>query len=422
MLNVYKLGGDITSSPEKIQRARRIIYEDPSEKIVVVSAMRGVTDRLLRCRSEQEKSALYKSLLESHLGLATDLNIPIDSVINGLEEILQDVYSRYENERISLGERAVIKLVANYFREGGMEIDTTTSYDLGIQVRDEMILRDCADSVREKLKKQYLGRGLVTLVTGYDGVNEYRSRAILGRSGSDQTATFLGYALNSEKIFLLKNQKGVETADPKIVQSTLNVHHLTYDMAMEAGNLQFEAIRFAKEKRIPIEITYVQDPEIKTTIDDSREDLSTNARIKLVTGIKDCAFFEVKGIRDKPGSELEVTSLFTKYGINKLTDIDNRNSVGFVVNSGLENLPSVKSVLEKSGHEVSIDPCSLAMVVGNLRHEDVQKFEQTAWNLSEQLASASWIRGSIISSMPIQREKYEDIIRHLHYHLIAQIV
>ena len=221
---------------------------------------------------------------------------------------------------------------------------------------------------------------------------------------------------------LLKNQKGVETADPKIVQSTLNVHHLTYDMAMEAGNLQFEAIRFAKEKRIPIEITYVQDPEIKTTIDDSREDLSTNARIKLVTGIKDCAFFEVKGIRDKPGSELEVTSLFTKYGINKLTDIDNRNSVGFVVNSGLENLPSVKSVLEKSGHEVSIDPCSLAMVVGNLRHEDVQKFEQTAWNLSEQLASASWIRGSIISSMPIQREKYEDIIRHLHYHLIAQIV
>lgn len=410
MLNIYKLGGDITVDPKRIELAKNLIEKEESKKILVVSAMRGVTDSLLNTNDET-----FNELLEKHLELGKSLKIFPEKIEGKIREELENLKNENPHEVVSLGERLMTIILKEYFDSQGILVEKTTGYDLGVVVEDEIISKDCAEEVKERLRNNFLDKNITPLVTGFDGI--FRGeRKTIGRSGSDQTATFLAFATDADSVYLFKNTKGVQTADPSIVENTKNIQTLSYDMAMEAGNIQFEAVRFVKEKEISLIIQYIENSEIKTIINgDFKSD-----GIELVTGIEDCAFFEVNEIRDTPGAEKEITDLFAKHGINKEISLDTRNSVAFVVNTGLEKLEEVAKELKRKGHKILIRKCSLIIVIGILHRENKQKFEDCVWEICEPFSSASWINKSIVSSVIVPKEKYREVLRHLHKKLVEK--
>lgn len=183
---------------------------------------------------------------------------------------------------------------------------------------------------------------------------------------------------------------------------------------MEAGNVQLESVRFVKEKNIPLIIQNVENPEIKTIINGTFR----SEGMELVTGIENCMFFEVGEIRDKPGAEKEIIDLFSKYKINKEISFDTRNSVAFVVNTGLEKLGLV--VKELKDHNVKMEKCSLIIVIGNFNRENKQKFEDSVWEICEPLSSASWINKSIVSSVIVPKENYKEVLNYIHKKLVKK--
>ena len=209
---------------------------------------------------------IYKLLTNSHLRLASKLNINKEKVEASLEAELKSLKSNNYHEIVSTGERLISVLLKEYFSSSGLNVDWTTGYDLGVEIKDDVISRDCSKIVKKNLLEKFFEKEVTPIVTGFDGGSNGR-RLTLRRSGSDQTATFLSYSLDADFVYLIKNSRGIETADPKIVKNTRNIPSLNYDMAMESSNIQFEALQYVKEKEIPLVVQYIEDPKIKTIVD-----------------------------------------------------------------------------------------------------------------------------------------------------------
>jgi aspartate kinase len=420
MTNVYKLGGFVPEIPGNIERAINFVREEPGCKAIVISAKAGITDYLrydvASGKVSPEDAKDY--LREKHLRLASRIGIPESSVKQGLEEALLGIDSNNPEEQEAVGERLMLGIYESYLNMQGIPTKGITSYDLGIKIRDNLVVRDPLMNVNiRKRLEEFFDEGLVPLVTGYDGVSDGGEVSVLKRSGSDQTATFLAHLLNAQAVYLLKDQRGVETAKPELFPGkTRNVPMLSYDMAMESGNIQMEAIRFVRERdpQIPLIIPYLRDSKIRTVINGS----FTSNGIELVTGEEKCAFFEVRDIRDRPGAEEEILSLFKKYGINKLRGFgETGHSVSYVLNSNLNNLDDVASELE--GHRVANHPCSLINVIGNINRDTARRFEDTVYEVCEPLTPVLWTKG-VISSIAVPREDYEKAIGHVHETLIEK--
>ena len=408
MVEVYKIGGDISSDPKKLELVLDLMKKLEKQGLLVVSAMRGVTDLLMNVDPNTEGE-----LTKKHLDFGSSLGISRERSAEILDPVFQSIVSQNKHEVISLGERLMATLVREYFNRNGLASEITTGFDIGLEAKRGIINKNCAARVSRKVRKDFLDKKIFPIVTGFDGIYN-GERTTLGRSGSDQTATFLAYSLGAKAIYLLKNTRGVETANPKIVPSARNIPFLTYDMAMEAGNIQLEALQHAKTGKIPIIIGYIEDPRIRTIINSEPQ----SDGVKLVTGFEKCTFIEVKEIRDLPGSERKILSLFEKYGINKEISFDTRNSVAFVVNTGLDKVEAVKSAIPYNS--VRTEPCSLVMVVGNLGRGDKDSLESKVWEVCNPFSSASWTKGSIVSSIVVPRDSYKNVIRYLHKNLIEK--
>jgi len=179
MLNVYKIGGEITADPKKIELVRNLIEKDNSEKILVISAMKGVTNSLLNLNDKT-----FDELLEKHLELGKSLGVSPEKIEEKIRKELENLKNENSHEVISLGERLMTIILEEYFNSQGILVEKTTGYDLGILVQDEIISKDCEKEVGDKLRNNFLNKNLIPLVTGFDGIFNGK-RMTLGRSGSD---------------------------------------------------------------------------------------------------------------------------------------------------------------------------------------------------------------------------------------------
>ncbi len=409
MSKIYKIGGDITCNLEKIKSFFSIWEKDHEErKVLVVSAARGVTDLLINLEEED----LYNNLLKIHLRISEGLGLDLNKIEENLKEKLRDLGSNEHNVIVSLGERLMVEVIKEFFISRGIKIESITGYSLGILVKEDYIDKSCSNFVRDKIEKIF-SKDSLPIVTGFEGVSEGKV-GVLNRSGSDQTATFLAYCLDADAVHLIKNTRGVQTADPSIVKDARTISDLSYDMAMEAGNIQLESIRYVKEKKIPLCIQYIDEPKIKTKV---THDFSSE-NIELIAGIENCLFFEVREIRDQPGAEKEIIDLLDKYGVNKEISLDTRNSVAFVLNTGLDKVKFIKEELRN--HTIVCKECSLILIIGNLDRTKIRLFEDVVLEICSPLSNASWINESIVASIIIPKKDYLKVILNSHNKLIKK--
>ena len=88
----------------------------------------------------------------------------------------------------------------------------------------------------------------------------------LGRGGSDLTATYIAKALRAEGVYLVKDSKGVQTANPKVVPNAQTIGQVPYEFAIEAGNIQHKALRPAMEASLRVEVFDPKFPDTRSVI------------------------------------------------------------------------------------------------------------------------------------------------------------
>lgn len=272
-LIVQKYGGTSVGTVERIRRvADRVerAKKDGDDVVVVLSAMSGETDRLLR--------------------LAHDITpMPDDRELDML---------------LSTGERVTIALLAMDLRARGIDARSFTGRQVGI-ITDSAhtkarITRVAADRIRKELAK-----GVIPVVAGFQGINEQSDVTTLGRGGSDLTAVALAGALKAARCVIFTDVDGVYTADPNIVPSARRIDKISYEEMLEMASLgakvlQSRSVEFAAKFNVPLEVNSSFKEGKGTLVTREDEDMEAVA-VSGVTGDRNQAKITVVGVPDKPG-------------------------------------------------------------------------------------------------------------------------
>ena len=285
---VQKFGGTSVGSIERIQHVAQLIekmYREGHQLVVVLSAMSGETDRLIKMARE----------------LSTD---PDDRELDVL---------------LSSGERVTIALMAMTLKSLGIKAQSFTGRQVGI-VTDGAHTKARISRVDTKRVLAALKDGVVPIVAGFQGINEASDVTTLGRGGSDLTAVVLAAALKVETCFIYTDVDGVYTADPNMVPSARRLEKISYEEMLELASLgakvlQTRSVELAAKHQVPLEVRSSFQDGAGTRVVKEDADME-QVLVSGVTGDRNQAKVTVIGVPDQPGIAARIFVAIAESGIN----------------------------------------------------------------------------------------------------------
>ena len=283
-LQVMKFGGTSVGDARSIAQVIEIVQSAVRESdiAVVVSAMGGVTNRLIeaanqaKCGNASAVSETFAQLLKRHDEVVKAL-ITSAAARNRLQTKLSELL--VEGKRLcqqiiaardltpkmldavsGLGERFCAPLIATALSEAGVasvaidatELIVTDSYNGGAEPRIDQTRVRCHARVMPLLREH-----IVPVVTGFIGATEEGVLTTLGRGGSDYSATILGEALDADEVIIWTDVTGMLTSDPRLVHEAGTVAEISYREAAELAHfgakvLHPKTLRPVMQRGIPI--------------------------------------------------------------------------------------------------------------------------------------------------------------------------
>jgi aspartate kinase len=286
-LIVQKYGGTSMGDIARIRNvASRVAKtrKEGNDVVVVVSAMSGETDRLIRLAQQAYETP--------------DL--------------------REYDSLISTGEQVSAALLAITLQSMGIPARSF----LGSQIR---VVTDSAFSVARiedvetrSLRKE-LKAGIVPVVTGFQGVDKAGNITTLGRGGSDTTGVAVAAALKADVCEIYTDVDGVYTTDPNICPEARKLSRISYDEMMEMASLgakvlQIRSVEFAKKYNVPIHVRSSFNDRSGTWVVKEDEKME-KVLVSGVTLNKNEARVTITGVPDRPGIASKIFTPISDAGI-----------------------------------------------------------------------------------------------------------
>jgi aspartate kinase len=272
-LVVQKYGGTSVGDVERIRNvARRVLNtkNQGHEVVVVVSAMAGETDKLIRLAKQ---------------------------VTSSPDEREMDVL-------VSTGEQVSIALLAIALRDLGVNAKSYLGFQIKIATDSAFGKARITGIESEKMLKD-LRNGSVVVVAGFQGIDESGNITTLGRGGSDTTAVAIAAALKADVCEIYTDVDGVYTTDPNICSKARKLSKISYDEMLEMASLgakvlQIRSVEFAKKYDVPIHVRSSFNDNVGTIVCKEDEEME-KVVVSGVTYNKNEAKIEVMRLPDIPG-------------------------------------------------------------------------------------------------------------------------
>lgn len=307
-MKVLKFGGTSVGSPHSIRNVKRIIENIDGPKLIVLSAMSGVTNHLVQINDcfktgdLPQAQQIIQELRLKHLGVLADLipseNFEVkDQIISHFEkfeEILYEEYSENAEARIlTFGETVLTLLVSGFFQYERL-------HNTLLEAKRFMQVSNLENPDTEKvgrLLEQYLKdkqKSEIYITQGFVRTDKFNRINTLKRGGSDYTATILGAAILAEEIQIWTDIDGFHNNDPRYVEDTHPLSNLTFEEAAElayfgAKILHPQTVSPVIDKNIPIYLknTFTPDaPGTKISNEVTRKGLKAISAKDGITAIK----------------------------------------------------------------------------------------------------------------------------------------
>ncbi len=364
---VMKFGGTSVGSPEAISQAVEIVNLSSQEwdrLVVVVSAMRGVTDMLIQSaeRAANGDEASYQSFigelqtrhqvvideLLSDDGERVELSALIDEYIGELSaycrsiHVLGEVTPRGMDTITSLGERMNARVVAAALREDGLNVQAIDATELIVTDTTFQNAIPMKDATRIKIRARLdplLQEKVVPVVTGFISATETGITTTLGRGGSDYTASILGDCLDASEVWTWTDVDGVMTADPRVVPEARVITELSFNEVSElayfgAKVLHPKTLRPIIERDIPLWVKNTFNPSFPgtrivrspRTVKDKVTAISTIRNLSMIT-------VEGRGMMGVPGIAARTFAAVARQGASVLmiSQASSEQSICFVI-------------------------------------------------------------------------------------------
>ncbi len=320
-MKVLKFGGTSVGSVDSILSVKRIVEAQKEPVIVVVSALGGITDQLIRTsqmavegdgqfqQSFEEIALRHEQMIEAVIPEGErreKLLVTVRALLEELRSIYQGVYlirdlsPKTSAAIVSYGERMSSNIVATLI-QGASLFDSREFIKTTRQSGKDILATELTNElVRNQLST--LNSQLSTCVVGGFISTDKDSGEVtnLGRGGSDYTASIIAAALDADSLEIWTDVDGFMTADPKVIQTAYTIPELTYVEAMELCNFGAKVVYPPTiypvcVKNIPIYIRNTFNPDSKGTVikNEVKDDVRS---IKGISSIKGTSLITVSGL------------------------------------------------------------------------------------------------------------------------------
>jgi aspartate kinase len=327
-LIVQKYGGTSVGTTDRILNvARRVVAtQDAGNRVVVVvSAMSGVTDNLIRMAREVSPAPAER---EMDVLLAT-------------------------------GEQTTIALTAMAINALGKKAVSLTGAQAGI-VTDGFHTKAKIANITPRQIRQYLRDDFIVIVAGFQGETRDGRITTLGRGGSDLTAIAIASAINANICQIFTDVDGVYTCDPRIVPNARKIPEISYDEMLEMASsgskvMQSRSVEFAKKFGVVFEVRSSFNQNPGTIVKEENAGME-NVVIRGVSVERNQAKVTIVQVPDKPGTAARIFNALAETGIIidmivQNVSVSGTTDISFTLSK--DELPKVEQALLPVVKEIS---------------------------------------------------------------------
>ncbi len=322
-LIVQKYGGTSVGSPERIQNvARRILKTqgEGNDVVAIVSAMAGVTNRLIELANE-----------------VTGHPNPTEREMDVL---------------LSTGEQTTIALTAMAIHSQGGKAVSLTGAQAGI-VTDGAHTRARIANITPKAVHDFLAEGNNVIIAGFQGLGPDGRITTFGRGGSDLSAIAIASAVGADLCQILTDVDGVYTCDPRIVPNARKIDEISYDEMLEMASsgskvMQSRSVEFAKKFGVVFEVRSSLNQNPGTIVKEETVGMESVV-IRGVSVERNQAKVTIEGVPDEPGVASRIFTAIADAGL--IIDIIVQNvsktgktDISFTLNAS--DLPKAGEILD----------------------------------------------------------------------------
>jgi aspartate kinase len=396
MLVVHKYGGTSVANLEKIRNvAQRVLtYKQKGDDVlVVVSAMSGETDRLLK---------------------------------------LAGGVSQFPDERevdvlLATGEQVTSALLAMMLKEMGYDAVSLQGSQVRIITDSAYGQARIAEIEKEKALEE-LRQGKVVVVPGFQGVDEGGNITTLGRGGSDTTAVALAAALKADLCEIYTDVDGVYTTDPNITDKARSLDEVSYDEMLEMASLgakvlHIRSVELAKKFKVPL--------MVKSSFTDGKgtlvcEEVSTVEQVVIsgVTYNKNEGKVTLVEVPDKPGIATKVFAPLSEAKIVVdmiVQNVSHKGLTDITFTVGKADVKKARKIMEQVAAEVGAKMVAIdegiakVSIVGSGMRTHAGVAAKMFSLLSDEGINIQMISTSEIKVSCVVDEKYGELaVRTLH--------
>ena len=394
-MKVLKFGGTSVGSAQRIKNVASIIC-DQEQKIVVLSAMAGTTNSLVEIsecfhkKDPGKANAILSALEQAYVNHIEELyqsDTYKERAMQYMLERSQHVWSFSnmpfsmfdEKEILAQGELISTFLMTCYLEEQGVKVVLLPALNfMRITMDNEPDMEYIAKHLNTLLEQNKEAEIYIT--QGFICRNAYGEIDNLKRGGSDYSAALVGAAIKAEEIQIWTDIDGFHNNDPRIVEGTKAIRHLSFDEAAElayfgAKILHPSSVQPAKKENIPVRLKNTLCPDDEGTL------ITEDSPAKNVKAV--AAKSGITAIKIKSGRMLlaygflrKVFEIFESY--QTAIDMVTTSEVGVSVTiDNTKHLSEILDDLKKFGTVTVDENMVIVCVVGDLEWKNIG-FESNA--------------------------------------------
>ena len=389
-MKVLKFGGTSVGSAENIQRVKEILKGQDDDVIVVVSALGGITDKIL---SAAKMAAIGTGYFQAELTeintrhyetieklfvteKQAEIKVKTSALLEELERIIQGVSLIGELTPKTLdkiggfGERLSSLIISEYISESKW-FDSSklirTNSNFGKATVDfnitNQLIREAFDS--------FSG---IAIVPGFISSNEAGDYTTLGRGGSDYTGAIMAAAVDAASLEIWTDVNGFMTADPRVISKAYTIKTLSYSEAMELSHFGAKVIYPPTilpvyKKGIPVRIKNTMEPEAEGTLITDSKLNGKDLPIKGISSISNITLITIQGLGmvGVTGISARLFGALARQNVNVIliSQASSENSISFAIDSPSSD-KAESAIRQEFDREIQLDQINKITIEENL--------------------------------------------------------
>jgi aspartokinase/homoserine dehydrogenase 1 len=389
-MKVLKFGGTSVGSAENIQRVKEILMGQDDDVIVVVSALGGITDKIL---SAAKMAAIGTGYFQAEL---TEINTRHYETIEKLfaEDMQADIKAKTtvlleELERIihgvsligeltpktldkigGFGERLSSLIISEYITESKW-FDSSklirTNSDFGKAIVDFSVTNPLIQEAFASFKG-------IAIIPGFIASNESGDYTTLGRGGSDYTGAIMAAAIDAASLEIWTDVNGFMTADPRVISKAYTIKTLSYSEAMELSHFGAKVIYPPTilpvyKKGIPVHIKNTMEPAAEGTLITDSKLNGKDLPIKGISSISNITLITIQGLGmvGVTGISARLFGALARQNVNVIliSQASSENSISFAIDSS-SSTKAETAIRQEFDREIQLDQINKITIEDNL--------------------------------------------------------